>query len=102
MSLRHAFAAAALVAVGAPAFAYQVITPTLDERGYTQRWDPSVQGKTRAQVQSELAQARQQSPTAVRLGVYPTPRAAQPADRAQVQREGWRAARAADDPQYVQ
>ena len=102
MNTRHLVAALAVAAIGTPALAYQVITPTQDERGYVSRWDPSVQGKTRAQVKAELAQAQAQNYNAVRIGVFPTPKAAKAADRAAVRGEALNVSRTPLDAQYLQ
>jgi len=91
---------ASVAAIAAPAMAYQVISPTTDERGYVMKWDPSVQGKTREQVKAELADARARNPNAVRLGVFPTPRSEVLADSAAVHRQARDAARLQVSPQY--
>lgn len=91
---------ASVAAIAAPAMAYQVITPTTDERGYVAKWDPAVKGKTREQVKAELADARAKHPNAVRLGVFPTPRPEVMADSTAVHRQARDAARLQLQPQY--
>lgn len=91
---------ASVAAISVPALAYQVIVPTQDEKGYVARWDPTIQGKTRMQVKTELAQARAEQPNAVRFGVFPTPRSSVVADSATVQRGARDAMRQPVDRQY--
>ncbi|TWO68004.1 DUF4148 domain-containing protein [Caenimonas sedimenti] len=78
MALRMFAALLAMAAVSAPALAGDVVHPATNEMGYTVHPDHARPGKTRAQVESELEQARQ-SPSwaSIRVGVTPTPFASQ-------------------------
>ncbi|WPB55373.1 DUF4148 domain-containing protein [Xylophilus sp. GOD-11R] len=104
MKLSRITTLALLGALAAPAMAYQLhqkIVPADGERGYVTYLDPSVQGKSRDQVKAELAEARAQNATAVRFGVWPTPRSTTVADGASVRRGAHEAARQPMSQQYL-
>lgn len=100
LNTRPLIAAAAVLCLSAPAFATHVLVPTTDERGYSTRWDSSVQAKTRAQVKNDMAAAQKQHAQAVRLGVFPTPKSIKVADRATVRSDAYKTVRMPVGEQY--
>ena len=91
MALRTFAAVLVFAAVSAPALAADVIHPATSEMGYTVHPDHARPGKSRAEVESELQQARK-SPgwASSRVGVTPTPFVSQ-LSRAQVEADLLRA-----------
>lgn len=91
MALRTFAAVLAIAAFSTPVLAGDVVHPATNEMGYTVHPDHARPGKTRAQVESELEEARK-SPSwaSIRVGVTPTPFVSQ-LSRAQVEAELLRA-----------